>query len=183
MFVFIFLIPVFSDTTLWLVESPKEWRKISVWPWRGRCPVVGRTCTACFTVSASTKKSSSSSLFLDTWNCDFKAFSSVDIPGTVLMQLDWLHDTILALLVFIIHQWTRKKIIQLPALTVNLSFQRELERSCSFHCMCVVVLCSTTFEVVQSNCDTLQESVLTKEWSAFLIFLGKVYCFVTNLKC
>jgi len=58
----------------------------------------------------------------------------VDIPATVLMQRHWLHvfhaGHISYSLVFIIHLWTLKKIWNLLALKVNLSFQRLGENNC-----------------------------------------------------
>lgn len=134
---------VSSDTTQWLVGSPKEWRKISVWLWRGRCRAVERTCSACFTASASTRKSSSSSLSLDTWPVTFKPFrcwyfgnSWTDFMTPSAVSQHRTHS----FSVFVIHHWTVAKRKKSPCLKRGslLLGVGKYTSSCSFHGMCIV---------------------------------------------
>lgn len=135
---------VSSDTTQWPVGSPKEWRKISVWLWRGRCRAVERTCSACFTASASTRKSSSSSLSLDTWPVTFKPFRSryfgnswTDFMTPSAVSQHRTHFYLSCLRHPSLNCSKKKKSPCLKRGSISSGVGKYMS-SCSFHGMCVV---------------------------------------------
>lgn len=115
-----------TDTTQWLVESPKGWKRISVWPWRGRCHDVERIYWACFTVSASTRKSSSSSLFRDTW---FVTVEPVSSSYSRQFQHSWTDINELSIILSLDKEWILSVVYSDCALLLFLLMLRELNHT------------------------------------------------------